>query len=216
VLALARADPTIKVAFGCYPLYLPGVRENLPDDERTSEKSKRTFEETIAQIEAHAEKIVAIGEVGIDGKDSDDLDTQAAMFRELVRLSMRIRRPLIIHSRKAESLVLDILEQEKCTRAVMHCFCGRKSLIDRGVKLGLTFSIPTSVVRNDQFKLLAALVPTGQLLIETDAPYQGPYKDLRNEPANIRDAIPAIAEQKRMDPIELANAVYFNYQKLFL
>ena len=100
-------------------------------------------------------------------------------------------------------------------RAVLHCFTGSRKLLERGVRMGLFFSIPTSVVRNQQFRENAALVPIGQLLTETDAPYMAPMKDLRNEPANVRDAIAAIAEIKRLDPTEAANAIYHNYQKLF-
>jgi TatD DNase family protein len=147
---------------------------------------------------------------------SDDVTHQAKNFRDIVRLAKRIHKPLVIHSRKAEKEVLDILEEEQYSHAVMHCFTGSHKLLRRGLALGLMFSIPTSVIRNKQFQENAAIIPVGQLLTETDAPWMGPYKDLRNEPANIRDAVLFLAELKRMDPTELSNAIYFNYQKMFL
>ena len=81
--------------------------------------------------------------------------------------------------------------------------------------MGLFFSIPPAVVRNQQFVMNVEQIPVTQLLTETDAPYMGPHRDLRNEPGNVRDAIDKIAEIKRMDPKEVANQLFFNYQKLF-
>jgi TatD DNase family protein len=218
LLELARTDPIIKVAFGLYPLDAMNVtvHEELAAGDDYSRQSKASVEETLAAMEKYASEIIALGEVGMDFKHSDDRSTQTENFRAIVRLAKKLGKPLIIHSRSAEKEVIDILEEEQYFRADMHCFSGSKKLVERGVRLGLYFSVPTSVVRNPQFQLLAELVPTGQLLTETDAPYLGPWKDLRNEPANIKEAILKIAEVKRMDPTELSNAVYFNYQKLFL
>ena len=218
LLELAKLDPIIKVAMGLYPLDAMNVKvhEEMEADDDYSRHSKMSVDATLDAIEKHKDSIIAIGEVGLDFKHSDDKETQTENLRKIIHLAKRIHKPLIIHSRGAEKEVIDLLEEEQCFRAVMHCFSGSKKLIERGVKLGISFSIPTNVVRNQQFQLLAEIVPIGQLLTETDAPYLGPYKDLRNEPANIREAVLKIAEIKRMDPEECANAMYFNYQKLFL
>lgn len=218
LLELARRDPVIKIAMGIYPLNARGVivRADPGAEEDHDVQSAFSVEETLHAIESHKDSIIAIGEVGIDLHFSDDKERQVENFRSVVRLAKRIHKPLIIHSRKAEKEVLDILEEEQFSKAVMHCFTGSHKLLKRGLAMGLMFSIPTAVVRNKQFQENAAIIPTGQLLTETDAPYMGPYKDLRNEPANIRDAVMKIAEIKHMDPLELANTIYFNYQKMFL
>jgi TatD DNase family protein len=218
LLDLAKRDSSIKVAFGLYPSFMPEVKAELFPEE-TLLKSKVSADETLSAIERHKHDIVAIGEVGLDFKESVDPEARAIqveIFRKVVRLAKKLRKPLIIHSRGAEREVIDILEQEQYFRADMHCFSGSKKLIERGAKMGLMFSIPTSVVRNPQFQLMAQLLPVGNILTETDAPYQGPCKGERNEPANIREAVLKIAEIKKMDPEECANAIYFNYQKLFL
>ena len=210
-LALAKLDPTIKVAMGLYPCEALSVR--VRDDYVRS--TVVDVKETLHFIEEHAEDIIAIGEVGLDLQEIERIEEQREVLRAILQMAKRMRKPVILHSRKAEKETLDLLEEEGVTRAVMHCFCGSKKLLERGIAMGLYFSIPTSVVRNQQFRDNTARIPLGQLLTETDAPYMGPMRDLRNEPANIRDAILAIAEIKRMDPIEVANALYFNYQKLF-
>ena len=210
-LELAKRDPTIKVALGLYPCEATAVRARDGYVRSTSVG----VVETLRFIQEHADEIVAIGEVGLDLQESDDIEAQRDVLRAIIRLAKRIHKPVILHSRKAEKEVLDLLEEEGMARAVLHCFTGSRKLLERGVRMGLFFSIPTSVVRNQQFRENAALVPIGQLLTETDAPYMAPMKDLRNEPANVRDAIAAIAEIKRLDPTEAANAIYHNYQKLF-
>ncbi len=211
-LAIAQAHPEIvKAALGLYPCEAlnVAVRDDYPRESRTG------VEETLRWIESHAKDIVALGEVGLDLKESDDIAAQRENLRQVIRLSKRIHKPLILHSRKAELETLDLLEEEHCTRAVLHCFMGPKKVLERAVRMGLHFSIPAAVVRNAQFQQNAELVPIGQLLTETDAPYLGPLKDVRSEPANVRESVLKIAELKRMDPHELANALYLNYQRLF-
>jgi TatD DNase family protein len=218
LLQLAKLDPMIKVAFGLYPLDAINVKVDPEMDagDDYSRLTKVSVDDTLDAIEKHKDEIIAIGEVGLDFKFSNDKETQIENLRKLVQLAKKIHKPLIIHSRNAEKEVLDLLEEEKFFRVDMHCFCGSKKLLERGLKMGLMFSIPTNVVRNQQFQQTVEFLPIGHILTETDAPYLGPYKDLRNEPANIRDAVIKIAELKRMTPEETADAIYFNYQKMFL
>ncbi len=218
LLLLAKKDPIIKIAMGLYPLNAKNVIIHKTTDANDDHDGHSAYdiEETLNYIKQHSKNIIAIGEVGIDLNFSDDIIYQQENFKAIVRLAKEIKKPLIIHSRKAEKEVMDILEEEKYYRAIMHCFMGNQKQLKRGIAMGLMFSIPTAVVRNKQFEQNVEIIPLGQLLTETDAPYMGPYKDLRNEPANIREAVLHIAKLKRMDPEELSNTIYFNYQKMFL
>ncbi len=218
LIDFSKQDSILKVAMGLYPLNANNVKvhESSDADDDHDGQSKYSVDETLLSIEQHKNNIIALGEVGMDFNFSDDQTQQIENFTKIVRLAKKIRKPLIIHSRKAEKEVLDILEQEQYNHAVMHCFMGNHKQLKRGIAMGLMFSIPTAVVRNKQFEENAIIIPIGQLLTETDAPYMGPYKDLRNEPSNIREAVIKLAEIKRMDSEELANSIYFNYQKMFL
>lgn len=211
VLELARTHDMVKAALGLYP----SEADTVTLSEGYERETAFSVETTLQFIEDNSKDIVAIGEVGMDFKESQDRTSQKELFRRIIRLAKRLRKPLIIHSRKAEQEVLDLLEEEQCKRAVLHCFMGKKSLVQRGVKMGLSFSIPSAVTRVPQFEMNAELIPTGQLLTETDSPYLSPLRGIRNEPGTVRDAILKLAEIKRMDPGEFANTVYFNYQKLF-
>ena len=134
---------------------------------------------------------------------------------KLIELSKKIKKPIIIHSRKAEQDVIDILENLDAKKVVLHCFSGKLKLIKRAAELGYYFSIPTNITHSQHFQKLAELVDINKILTETDAPYLSPYKNRRNEPSFITEAIKKIAEIKNISINEIANNIFMNYQNLF-
>ena len=214
ILALCKKDAIIKPAMGLYPLDPPNVVCN--EDAKDFSKSKTAVDTTLKFIEKNKNNIVAIGEVGIDFKFSDDEQHQVENFNKIIALARKIDKPLIVHSRKAEKLVIDLLEDAKFFNVDMHCFSGKKSLVKRGADLGLFFSIPANILKSDQFQMNAKVLPLNNMLTETDAPWLSPYTGIMNEPAFIKPAVEKIAEIKKLTPEETANAIFQNYQKLFL
>lgn len=210
-LQLAQEHDIVEAALGIYPCEASSVDVNSDYERHTT----HDVDETLQFIEEHASKCIALGEVGMDFKESCDKRGQIDLFRRIVRMAKRLKKPIIVHSRKAEEEILDILEDESFTRIVMHCFMGSKRLLERGIEMGLYFSIPSAVVRIDQFQMNAELVPLRQLFVETDTPYLGMMRGLPSEPAHVRDAVLEIARIKRLEPQEMANQIYFNFQKLF-
>jgi len=140
---------------------------------------------------------------------------QKEIFIKIIKLSKKINKPLIIHSRKAESDIIDILENSDAKKVILHCFSGKLKLIKKAAELGYYFSVPTNVVRSSQFQKLVEMVDINQLLTETDSPYLSPYKNRRNEPAFIIETIKKIAEIKNISINETANNIFMNYQKVF-
>ena len=218
VLELSKKYPIVKAAMGLYPIEAPNVRikENLVDDYII--ECEASVDETIDFIRAHKKDIVAIGEVGIDLKESDDFESQKENFNKLIALAKEIKKPLIIHSRKAEEQVLDLLEESNIPKGLvhLHCFCGKKKFIDRGVKLGYTFSIPCSITRAQNFQILTQKVPITQLLTETDGPYMPPNRAAEKSlPQDVQITIKEIARIKGMDEQEVAHNIYMNYQRMY-
>ena len=66
---------------------------------------------------------------------------------------------------------IEILEELNAKKVVMHCFSGKKKLIERCIKNKWSLSIPTNIVRNQQFQDMAAMIPLNQILTETDSPF---------------------------------------------
>jgi len=144
----------------------------------------------------------------------------------VLRLAKRIDKCVVVHSRKAEGDAVEILEEESRLdsehqtgqgrlKVVMHCFNGRKSLIKRGVENGWFFSVPPVIVRLEHFKMLVSLVPLGQLLTETDAPYLSPVVGERNEPANVFVTLKEIARIKGLSVEEVSSVVFENFERVF-
>lgn len=219
VLEIAKKHPIVKAALGLYPIEAPNVKikDDVVDDYII--ESSASVDETLAFIKENADRIVAIGEVGIDLKESDDAENQVENFKKVIALSKKLKKPMIIHTRKAEELVLDLLEESGISKGLvhLHCFCGKKNLIKRGVKLGYTFSVPCSITRAQNFQMLVELVPITQLLTETDGPYMPPDKTAnRSLPQDVRITIDHIAKIKKMTHQEVRDSIYMNYQRLYL
>jgi len=204
-LELSKKYSIIKPALGLYP-----------DD--AIKLTEEQIQDELNFIEKNKDKIIAIGEVGLDYKyckKKQEQELQKEIFLKIINISKKINKPLIIHSRKAEPDVIDILENSNAKKVILHCFSGKLKLIKKAAELGFYFSVPTNITYSQHFQKLAEIVDINKLLTETDSPYLSPYKNRRNEPSFIIEAIKKIAEIKNTDINETANNIFMNYQKVF-
>lgn len=204
-LNLSLKYSIVRSALGAYPIDALSMTDGEIDDE-------------IEFIRANAGKIVAIGEVGIDFKESNSIEEherQKAIFRKFVSLSKEIDKPIIVHSRKAELECIEILESMKAKKVVMHCFCGKFSLVKRIQSNDWYFSIPTSVKNSEHFQKVIKNVDINRLLCETDSPYLHPDKMPNNEPSNIVESYKKIADIKGISLEEARKLVFANCNNLF-
>lgn len=206
-LELARFR-IVKAALGIYP-------KQLEIGDYPSRTNKFDADKEIRFIEKNKHKISAVGEIGLDGLVRDDIREQATIFEKLLKLAKKIDKPVIVHSRKAEKEVIEMLESCKQKKVLLHCFCGKKRLVKKAADLGYCFSIPTNVVRAQNFQILVKDVNINQLFCETDAPYLSPFRGNINEPAFVVESYRKIAEIKKMELQEVINNIWMNYQKLF-
>lgn len=202
-LELARQFPEIKAALGLYPIEALGMKE-------------KAIEGEIAWIKEHAKEIVAIGEVGLDLKeDQEQFSKQQRVFGELIEIAKKIKKPIIVHSRKAELQTIIQLEQAKAKKVLMHCFSGKLSLAKRIADNGWYLSIPTSVKNSEHFQHVIRQTPIENLLCETDSPYLHPDREFPNEPANVVVSYGWIAKLKDMNLKDVERQIERNYKKLF-
>lgn len=202
ILKISEKYDIVKVSFGIYPL--SNFNENIDGE--------------LKWIEEHKDDCIAIGEIGLD-YNSDKAKTktkkQKEIFRKILNLAKKIDKTVIIHSRKAEEDVIEIMEEMKMRKVIMHCFNGKKSLIRRCVDNGWSFSVPPVITRLEHFRMLVEMVPIEQLLTETDAPYLSPVAGERNEPANVAVTIKIISEIKGLNEDEVADKIFENGKRLF-
>ena len=208
VLRLAEKYSIIKPALGIYPL-------DALEKENNKEYSFDVDEE-IEFIRSQKDKIIAVSEFGLDYlSENADKERQKEIFLKLLKLAKEIDKPVIVHTRKAETEVIEILKREQMKKVVLHCFCGKKSLIKKAAELGYYFSIPPIIVNSQQFQNLVKEVNLKQILTETDSPYLSPYPGKINEPAFISETIEKIAEIKELSIQEVEEQIFKNAKKLF-
>lgn len=150
--------------------------------------------------------VVAVGECGLDyNRDFSPRPQQRSAFIAQIALAIELGMPLFLHERDASEDMLAILREHQTTlpRAVIHCFTGTGSVLDRYLDLGMYIGITGWICderRGQDLRLLVARIPEDRLMLETDAPYLLPRtirprpKSRRNEPAFLTYVLDAVAE----------------------
>ena len=144
-LRLSEKYKEIKAALGVYPIDALMM-------------SGKEIDAEIRFIEKNKGKIVMIGETGIDLKESDNLEKQAINLEKLIKLAMKLNKPIAIHSRNAERECIDVLERLKAEKVIMHCFSGNMTLAKKIIDHGWFLSIPSSVKYNKHFQKIIEIV----------------------------------------------------------
>jgi len=168
-------------------------------------------------------KIVAIGEMGLDLFKNNDIETQIAALLPQMNLAFERNLPVIIHCRDAAKEMINICKDLKhkniCPKGVLHCWSGTVNEMQEFLELGFYISFsgivtfPKAIETHD----CARLVPSDKYLIETDSPFLAPvpFRGKRNEPAFVESVAKSIA-LIRSSTIELiASESSQNAEKLF-
>ena len=172
--------------------------------------------------------IITIGEVGLDFYWSREFEeAQLQAFEEQVRWSVELQLPLMIHCRKAQNEMVNILKRYKndLPGGVFHCFTGNaieaQELLQferfmLGIGGVLTFKkskLPETLIGVGG-DLQSPAVPLERIVLETDAPYMAPVpmRGQRNEPAFVVYVLRKLAEiygvsVETVDAVTTANAV---------
>jgi TatD DNase family protein len=170
---------------------------------------------TVIERLAEHPRVVAIGESGLDMYWPGKLDgcaepaEQADAFAWHIDLAKRTGKPLMIHNRDADAEVLDVLAAEGAPETVIfHCFSSDAAMARTCVANGWLLSLSGTVSFRNAHALreAASLIPSGQLLVETDAPFltPHPYRGAPNEPYCLPYTVRALADVVERPAEELA------------
>lgn len=214
VLELSKKYRIVKASAGIYPLDAIGYKE--PEGAGlTQDKEPIDLEKEFKFIKAN--DFIAIGEAGLDMQYvTDKLKEQQEIFAKVIEFSKKIKKPLVVHTRKAEKECIDMLEASGIKKVNLHCFTGSMKLVKRAEDLGYRFSIPSICVRLKHFQEVIQRVDVSHLLTETDCPYLTPETGRVSEPKDVIESVKMISKLKQLDLGETKKIIYSNYQKLFL
>ena len=147
-------------------------------------------------------KVVGIGECGLDFHyDLSPRDVQAQVFRVHAQAARHSGLPLVVHTREADEVMAQILEEEHARGAfkiLMHCYTSGSGLARRAADLGAWFSVSgiATFKAAEDVRALVADMPADRIIVETDCPYLAPVpmRGRRNEPAYIGYVLAKLAE----------------------
>lgn len=170
-------------------------------------------------------KVLAVGEIGLDyyhfDIEKEDMRWQQARFRQMIRLAVKLNKPMVIHTRNSTPDCLRILKEEGADQVggIMHCFVEDFETAEAAMALGfyISFSGIVTFKNAKELKTVAAAVPLDRILVETDSPYLAPvpYRGKPNQPAYTRYVVEEIARLKDLSVETVAQATTDNFERLF-
>ena len=185
-----------------------------------AQKTKKEDYEKIKQM-AQNKNVVAIGECGLDYYwDKTFVEEQKGAFLKQIEIANALKKPLIVHDRDAHKDTFDLLtENIKDIPVVMHCFSGSLEFAQICINKGFYIALGGVVTFKNAKKAhqIAEKIPIENLLLETDAPYltPEPYRGKRNEPSYVKFVAEKIAEIRKINFDEVAEATTKNAGKVF-
>ncbi len=200
----------ISAGYGVHPWYV----ENLPDDWIC------TLEEALEN-----NPVAVIGEIGLDGiRKSVPRERQAALLRRQLELAAAHHRPVILHGARAWGELVAVMQgyADKIPAVIAHGFSGSAEIMRTLIDMGFYLSFAGSVcnVKAAKVRAAAALVPLGQLLVETDSPDIFPAGgtpaavDERNrpvnQPSNLKFVCNTVAELRQVSADVIADVTASN------
>lgn len=172
----------------------------------------------------NSEKIVAVGEIGLDyywEKDPEVRELQKYWFRRQLALAKEADLPVVIHSREAAEPTLEIMKEAAADQipGVIHCFSYSREMAVEYVKMGYYIGVGGVVTYSNARKLKEAVsaVPLEKILLETDCPYLSPvpYRGKRNSSLYLPRVVTEIAQLKGVSEEEVMDVTWNNAMALF-
>jgi len=225
----------VYAAIGMHPIHINPVKNfkisnGVKTDSWEGDMEKEEFEKAKYFELAKSNKVVAIGEIGLDYYYKPKTKTRLEQFKEKQKevfvqqldLAEELNLPVIIHCRMAHQDLINILKQKNQIKGVIHCFTGTLEEAQEYIKLGFYIGLNGIIFKLNLDEVIKEC-PLNKILTETDCPYLIPPlarrspggEGGRNEPIFIKHVIQKIADLKEMSFDEIAEKTSQNAKRLF-
>jgi TatD DNase family protein len=177
---------------------------------------------------AQRERVVAIGEIGLDyfrTTDAGAIATQRERFEEQLQLASELSLPVVLHCRdsarqateasRAHEDMISILRNHKMKNGIVHSFTGTaqhaRAYIEEGFFIGLN-GIITFV---PEYHEMVRSLPFDRIVTETDAPYLAPdpKRGKKNEPLYMLYTIETLSKLHNIQVEQAKSMLFENARK---
>jgi TatD DNase family protein len=200
--ALKLADgKNIFPAIGIDPENAMKIEEEYLDDELT---------EMSEMIKANREKIVAVGEIGLDYTKASNFNLvakQRTVFERMLDAAKSAKLPVSVHSRNSMDDVLAILKERGMEKVHLHFFEGNVQQAKEAERLGYMISIPP--VESTKRRAVIKDIAIDNLMAESDSPVVGAT------PRDVEKSVRMIAEVKGIEFERAAEILVINTKRFF-
>ena len=213
----------IYASIGLHPINLNTGLVKIKFDENEGKHLEQDFDFNQYKKLAQSEKVVAIGEIGLDyywkpkttGRKQRFFQLQKDLLLEQLELAKQLNLPVIFHCRMAHDDLIKILNTNYL-KGVIHCFTGNWEQAQEYMDLGLYLGFNGIIFKLNLDQIIKK-TPLERILIETDCPYLPPpkFKGQRNEPLYIKYIAQRIAEIKGIDLETVSKITTQNAKTLF-
>ena len=181
------------------------------------EYSVNTTDEDLKTIEelAKNEKVLAIGEIGLDYHYDYEKESQKELFVKQLEIADRVGKPFCIHCRDAVSDVYEVLKENNS--GLMHCYSEGKEWCQKFLDLGLYLSFSGNITFKKTDRSFLKNIPLNRIVVETDSPYLSPepFRGRKNEPKMVKFVIEKIAGEIGISSEELKKITSENAKRFY-
>lgn len=206
VVAIAQANADIYASVGVHPL---DISERLISAERLAEMSE-------------ADKVIAIGETGLDYYYSQDhMAAQQQSFATHLQASALTGKPTIVHTRDARQDTLDLIAEhgDPDVAGVLHCFTESQAMAEAALAMNyyISFSGIITFKNAESLREVVKAMPLERILVETDSPYLAPvpFRGKKNEPKYVVEVAQCVADLKGVSYETVVAQTAENFDRLF-
>ncbi|CAO3661568.1 unnamed protein product [Umbelopsis ramanniana] len=238
-LSLAETDPHLYTTVGCHPTQCDEFDNDKQGPDHYYEQLKN-----LIKSHSQAQKIVAIGECG--------LDVQKKYFLRQFDLAEETGLPMFLHSRNTGNDFNDMIKanRTKFKYGVVHSFTGTVQEMQDLIAMDLHIGVNGCSMKTEENVEVVKAIPANRLVLETDAPWcdirpthasykywkdsssdlkalytpEGKKKEKfemglmvksRNEPCTMGQVLHIVAAIRGVDANELAEQVWENTCDVF-
>lgn len=201
----SKNENFLHLTLGIHPEDIVGMRDEQ-------------IERHLEFIKSRRDTIVGLGEIGLDYhwvRERDDISRCKDWFQKLLDFSVELKLPVVLHSRKAEEDVFEIVSRSDVEKVVFHHYSGNVTLAKQIVDRGYFISMPTITPTSKNLLKIAEKFPLESMVTETDSPFNSPVPGKLNVPNNVRVTIQKIADVRETNFQEIDSILTRNAKNIF-